>query len=235
MEERLQKLLSSYGVASRREAERIILAGRVRVNGNTASLGDKADLSSDVVEVDGKPLKKPPERVCLLLNKPRGYVTTCRDEKGRRTVAELVSGCPVRVYPVGRLDLSSEGLLLLTNDGELANRLTHPSGGTKKIYLAWVTGYCPGAEAAFQREMALDGKPLAPFRVRLRGSEGDRALLEVTLFEGRNRQVRRMCELAGLHVTRLKRIAEGPLRLGDLPPGRWRYVTEAEITALTET
>ena len=103
------------------------------------------------------------------------------------------------------------------------------------MYVAWVTGYCPGAEEAFQREMALDGKPLAPFRVRLRGSEGDRALMEVTLFEGRNRQVRRMCELAGLHVTRLKRIAEGPLKLGDLPPGRWRYLTEAEITALTET
>lgn len=235
MEERLQKLLSAHGLASRREAERIIQAGRVRVNGNTASLGDKADLSRDVVEVDGRALKKPPERVCLLLNKPRGYVTTCKDEKGRRTVAELVSDCPVRVYPVGRLDLSSEGLLLLTNDGELANHLTHPSGGTKKVYLAWVTDYHPGAEAAFQRKMALDGKPLAPVKARLRKSEGDKALLEFTLSEGRNRQVRRMCELAGLHVTRLKRIAEGQLKLGDLPPGRWRYLTEAEIRSLMKT
>lgn len=236
MEERLQKLLSAHGAASRREAEKMILAGRVRVNGNTASLGDKADLQTDVVEVDGKPLKKkPPERVCLLLNKPRGYVTTCKDEQGRKTVTELVSECPVRVYPVGRLDIGSEGLLLLTNDGELANHLTHPSGGTEKVYLAWVTGYRPGAETAFQREMSLDGKLLAPVQVRLRKSGEDKALLEFTLSEGRNRQVRRMCELAGLHVTRLKRIAEGPLKLGDLPPGQWRYVTDAELASLRRT
>lgn len=232
MEERLQKLLSAYGAASRREAERLIKEGRVRVNGNTASLGGKADLSTDVVEVDGRRLRNAPERVCLLLNKPRGYVTTCRDERGRKTVTELVSGCPVRVYPAGRLDLNSEGLLLLTNDGDLANRLTHPSGGTKKVYLAWVTGWRPGAEEAFRREMVLDGRPLAPFKMGLRRNEGDKALLEFTISEGRNRQVRRMCELAGLHVTRLKRIAEGPLQLGDLPPGRWRYLTEEEIASL---
>lgn len=233
MEERLQKLLSAHGVASRREAERMIREGRVRVNGNTASPGDRADLSSDVVEVDGKPLARRPERVCLLLNKPRGFVTTCKDEQGRRTVTELVTGCPVRVYPVGRLDLNSEGLLLMTNDGELANRLAHPAGGTKKVYLAWVTGYRPGAERAFQRRMVLDGRPLAPVGVRLRGGEGDRALLEFTLSEGRNRQVRRMCEMAGLHVTRLRRIAEGPLQLGNLPAGQWRYLTDAEIASLT--
>ncbi len=232
MEERLQKLLSAYGVASRRRAEELILAGRVRVNGNTARLGERADLSVDVVEVDGDPLRRPPERVCLMLNKPRGYISTCQDERGRRNVTELVSDCPVRVYPVGRLDLWSEGLLLLTNDGALANRLAHPSGGTRKVYLAWVSNYRAGAEETLRDPLSLDGKPLAPVKIRLRRQERETALLEFTLSEGRNRQIRRMCELAGLRVTRLKRIAEGPLQLGSLKPGQWRYLTNAEIASL---
>ncbi len=232
MKERLQKLLSARGAASRREAERMILDGRVRVNGHAARLGERADPETDTIEVDGAPLDAPPARVCLLLNKPRGYVTTLRDEKGRRTVAELVADCPARVYPVGRLDLNSEGLLLLTNDGALANRLTHPSGGARKVYLAWVAGYRPGAEERFRRPMRLDGRPLAPVKVRLRRASGGTALLEFTLSEGRNRQVRRMCALAGLRVTRLKRVAEGPLSLGDLPPGQWRYATARELAAL---
>lgn len=231
-EQRLQKVLSAYGVASRRQAEQMILDGRVRVNGNTAQLGDKVVDGEDVIEVDGKVLRKEPERVYLMLHKPRGYVTTMHDEQGRRDVTMLVQDCPQRVYPVGRLDLSSEGLLLMTNDGAVANRLMHPSGQVEKVYLAWVNRYRPGAESALLGPMELDGKPLLPAQVRLRRAEGDSALLEVHVREGRNRQVRRMCEQAGLHVTRLKRIAEGRLQLGDLPPGRWRYLTEDEISYL---
>ncbi len=229
MEERLQKLLSAFGAASRREAEQMIRNGRVRVNGNTAALGDRADPETDVIEVDGRALKKRPAAVYVMLHKPRGYVTTLHDERGRRDVGQLVASCGARVYPVGRLDLNSEGLLLLTNDGAAANRLAHPSGQVEKVYLAWVQDYRPGAEAALRRPMELDGHPLRPARVRLRRSQGDFALLEVRIGEGRNRQVRRMCEAAGLRVTRLKRIAEGRLTLGDLPVGQWRYLTEDEI------
>ena len=147
MEERLQKILSRHGVASRRKAEELIAARRVRVNGNTAQLGDTADEQTDVIEVDGVRLKRAaPEHLYMMLNKPRGYVTTLSDEKGRRTVADLVADLPERVYPVGRLDLNSEGLLLLTNDGELANRLMHPKREIEKVYLLWVSHYAPGAE-----------------------------------------------------------------------------------------
>ena len=227
MEERLQKLLSARGVASRRQAEEMISQGRVQINGRTASLGDRAG-PGDTVLLDGAPLPPPPQYVYILLNKPRGYVTTLRDERGRRTVMELLAGCPVRVYPVGRLDLNSEGLLLLTNDGEAANRLMHPSGNVEKVYLAWVTGYRPGAEETLRRSMVLDGVRLHPAKAAVRSCAGEVALLEITIREGRNRQVRRMCETAGLHVTRLKRIAEGQLRLGSLPPGKWRYLTGEE-------
>ncbi len=233
MEERLQKLLSARGVASRREAEALIAQGRVRINGRVASLGDKAG-PGDEITLDGRPLPAPPRRVYILLNKPRGYVTTCRDERGRRDVLELVRDCPERVYPVGRLDLNSEGLLLLTNDGAAAQHLLHPSGNVEKVYLAWVTGYRPGAERALAGPMELDGRRLRPARVVLRRASGDQALLEIGIRQGVNRQVRRMCLQAGLTVTRLKRIAEGNLRLGQLPPGKWRYLTEAEIAGLRE-
>lgn len=231
MEQRLQKVLSAYGVASRRLAEQMILEGRVRVNGNTASLGDKVD-GGDVIEVDGRVLRKEPERVYLMLHKPRGYVTTLHDEQGRKDVTQLLLGCPERVYPVGRLDLNSEGLLLLTNDGELANRLMHPSGQVEKVYLCWVTNYLPGAEEILRGPMELDGHRLQPARVELRRSGGGQALLEIGIREGRNRQIRRMCEQAGLHVTRLKRIAEGQLQLGDLPVGQWRYLSDGECRYL---
>ncbi len=230
MEQRLQKLLSAYGVASRREAERMIGDGRVLVNGRVAQLGDRADDAVDAVEVDGRPLKsRPPERVYVMLHKPRGFVTTLHDERGRRTVADLLAGCPERVYPVGRLDCASEGLLLLTNDGEAANRLTHPSHEVEKVYLCWVSRFHPGAEDVLRAPMSLDGRPLAPVKLRVLRREGETALLEFTLREGRNRQIRRMCERAGLTVTRLRRIAEGPIRLGDLPPGKWRYLSEDEV------
>ena len=233
MEERLQKILSRHGVASRRKAEELIAARRVRVNGNTAQLGDTADEQTDVIEVDGVRLKRAaPEHLYMMLNKPRGYVTTLSDEKGRRTVADLVADLPERVYPVGRLDLNSEGLLLLTNDGELANRLMHPKQEIEKVYLLWVSHYAPGAELSLAEPLEIDGRKTSPARVELLRQEGATALLRVTIHEGRNRQIRRLAERAGLTVTRLKRIAEGPLLLGDLTPGQYRPLTDEELEML---
>ena len=233
MEQRLQKILSNYGVASRRKAEQMILDRRVRVNGNTASLGDVADDEEDVIEVDGVRLKRQPARIVLMLNKPRGYVCTLSDEKGRRNVAELVSGCGARVYPVGRLDLNSEGLLLLTNDGELANRLTHPKKEVDKVYLVWLSHYIPGCEDSIASPIEIDGRPTNPAKVEKLRQEGETALLRITIHEGRNRQIRRLCERANVTVTRLRRVAEGPLQLGDLKPGQWRVLTEEEIAGLS--
>ena len=233
MEQRLQKILSNYGVASRRKAEQMILDRRVRVNGNTASLGDAADDEEDVIEVDGVRLKRQPARIVLMLNKPRGYVCTLSDEKGRKNVAELVSGCGARVYPVGRLDLNSEGLLLLTNDGELANRLTHPKKEVDKVYLVWLSQYIPGCEDSIASPIEIDGRPTSPAKVEKLRQEGETALLRITIHEGRNRQIRRLCERANVTVTRLRRVAEGPLRLGDLKPGQWRVLTEEEIAGLS--
>ena len=233
MEQRLQKILSNYGVASRRKAEQMIIDRRVRVNGNTASLGDAADDEEDVIEVDGVRLKKQPARIVLMLKKPRGYVCTLSDEKGRRNVAELVSGCGARVYPVGRLDLNSEGLLLLTNDGELANRLTHPKKEVDKVYLVWLSHYIPGCEASIASPIEIDGRPTNPAKVEKLRQDGETALLRITIHEGRNRQIRRLCERANVTVTRLRRVAEGPLQLGDLKPGQWRVLTEEEIAGLS--
>ncbi len=232
MEERLQKIISRYGVASRRQAEAMIEAGRVRVNGNTARLGDTADEQEDVIQVDGVRLKKAPPRMCLMLNKPRGYVTTLRDEKGRRSVADLVQDCGQRVYPVGRLDLYSEGLLLMTNDGALANSLMHPKKGISKVYHVWVSDYYPEAIKKLMAPIVIDGRSTTPAEVRLLKDENGIAMLEVVLHEGRNRQIRRLCEAAQLTVTRLKRVQEGNLRLGNLPVGKWRALTEEELSAL---
>lgn len=232
MEERLQKLLSRSGAASRRKAEELILAGRVRVNGNTAHLGDSADAAEDVIELDGKRLRFSQPRLVLMLNKPRGYVTTLSDEKGRKTVAELVQDCGARVYPIGRLDLNSEGLLLMTNDGALANRLMHPRAGFAKTYLVWVTGYRDGVDAALREPIEIDGRATAPAQVRLVRRQGDRALLEFVICEGRNRQIRRLCGRAEVRVTRLLRVAEGSLKLGQLAPGAWRKLTDEELESL---
>ena len=232
MEERLQKLLSAAGVCSRRAAEGYIEAGRVTVNGETARLGAKADPDRDEIRLDGKPLPARAEPVYLLLNKPRGYVTTLSDEKGRKTVAELVADCGVRVYPVGRLDLDSEGLLLLTNDGELARRLTHPSGEVEKTYHVWVRGPVTGAAERLAKVRDLEGESIRPAQVEtLRQGEG-RAALAVVIHQGKNRQVRRMCAVCGLEVERLRRVREHTLELGNLPPGKWRYLTAAEVKAL---
>ena len=234
MQERLQKILSARGVASRRKAEEMIQAGAVTVNGITASLGMTADPDQDVICVNGKPIPGEQKSVYILLNKPRGYVTTLSDEKGRDNAAQLVADCGVRVYPVGRLDMDSEGLLLFTNDGAFANALMHPKLEVKKTYDTWVTGYVPGAEIRLSSPITLDGYTIRPPRVKLIRAEGTKAKFRITIHEGRNRQVRRMCEAAGMQVTRLRRIKEGALELGTLPLGKWRYLTEDEVRLLKE-
>ncbi len=232
MTERLQKILARRCACSRRAAETMIADGRVTCNGVPAALGDCADGDIDVIAVDGKPIPSVEPYVYIMLNKPRGYVTTLSDEKGRKTVAELVRGCGTRVYPVGRLDMDSEGLLLLTNDGAFANQLTHPRHEVKKTYHVWVEGFHGGALALLSRRITLDGYTIRRPEVRLLRQEGERTVLSVTIHEGRNRQVRRMCAMAGLTVRRLKRVREGTLTLGDLPLGSFRYLTEAEIRSL---
>lgn len=232
MTERLQKILSTRGVTSRRGAEEMIIAGRITVNGNVAALGSCADPERDIILLDGKPLPSAQAYIYLMLNKPRGYVTTLSDEKGRSAVAELVRDCGARVYPVGRLDMDSEGLLLLTNDGEFANRLMHPKHEVNKTYEVWVFGYHAAALALLRREIVLDGYRIKKPEVSLLWENGEKAKLLVTIHEGRNRQVRRMCQAAGMTVTRLRRIAEGNLRLGDLPLGKWRELTKDEMAGL---
>ena len=232
MKERLQKILSGRGLCSRREAEKWIEAGRVTVNGLPAELGAAADPESDQIMVDGRPLPGEGKLVYLMLHKPRGYVTTVRDEKGRPDAASLVADCGVRVYPIGRLDMDSEGLLLFTNDGDFANRLMHPSHEIEKTYRVLVSGFEPGKEEQLARPIVLDGYRIRPPKVRLLEARDGKARLEVVIHEGRNRQVRRMCQAAGMQVLRLKRIAEGSLGLGSLPEGKWRYLTEQEIREL---
>ena len=234
MKERLQKILSARGVASRRASEQMITDGRVMVNGRIALLGESADADVDEILVDGKAIPAGDQPVYIMLNKPRGFVTTLSDEKGRRTAAELVADCGVRVYPVGRLDLSSEGLLLFTNDGAFADRLMHPKHEVKKTYFVWVTGYTPQGFEKLQQPIELDGYLIRSPHVRQWTVQGEHARLEITIHEGRNRQVRRMCDAAGMHVTRLRRISEGRLKLGDLPVGKWRYLTDEEVQMLKE-
>lgn len=232
MKERLQKILSARGVASRRRGEELIRGGRVSVNGIPASLGDCADPELDEILLDGKPLPRQQEYVYIMLNKPRGYVTTLSDEKGRPNAASLVADCGVRVYPVGRLDMDSEGLLLFTNDGDFANRMMHPRGKVDKTYEVWVTGYAPGAELRLEKPITLDGYTIRKPGVRLVKAQGEKAKFLVTIHEGRNHQVRRMCDAAGMQVTRLRRIREGTLSLGNLETGKWRYLTKEERDAL---
>lgn len=228
MTERLQKILSARGVASRRAAEKLIEEGRVSVNGTVALLGQTADTEYDEILLDGKPLPTGSDHIYILLHKPRGYVTTLSDEKGRKTAAELVKDCGVRVYPVGRLDMDSEGLLLFTNDGEFANALMHPKQEVDKTYLTWVEGFSEEAVARLKKPIELDGYRIRAPKVRIVKP----GLLEITIHEGRNRQVRRMCDAVGMHVTRLKRIREGKIQLGDLPLGQWRYLTDEEVKKL---
>lgn len=232
MEERLQKLIAAAGLCSRRTAEAWISAGRVAVDGRVAGLGDRADPDRERVTIDGRPLGEKPRLVYLMLNKPRGYVTTLRDEKGRKTVAELVADAGERVLPVGRLDMDSEGLLLMTNDGALMQELMHPSRRIDKTYHVTVTGALEGAAARLAAVRELDGEAICPARVDcLRRSLG-KLELSVTIHQGKNRQIRRMCAQCGLRVERLRRVREHTLELGRLPPGKWRYLTDLELQAL---
>lgn len=235
MIQRVQKIIASRGIASRRKAEELISSGRVTCNGRVCLLGESADPDIDTILLDGKPLPSGGEHTYILLHKPRGYVTTLSDEKGRRTVAELVTDCGQRVYPVGRLDMDSEGLLILTNDGDFANRLMHPRCEISKTYRVLVKGYTPEKLERLGQPVTLDGYTIAKPTVRCISAQADgSAWLEVVIHEGRNRQVRRMCDLADLSVVRLVRIAEGSLQLGKLPLGAWRKLTDREVEMLTK-
>lgn len=230
MAERIQKIISASGLMSRRAAEELIAAGKVTVNGVRAELGMKADGDRDIIIVDGKALPSPDEKLYIMLNKPRGYVTTLSDEKNRPCVTELVKELGTRVYPVGRLDMYSEGLLILTNDGEFANRLMHPSHNFSKTYMTWVRGEnIKTALTKLRQPMELDGSTVRAQSVEAAESFEDRAVLLITIGEGKNRQIRRMCQMCGLKVTRLRRVSEGPLSLGELKSGTWRHLTHGEI------
>ncbi len=232
MGERLQKLIAEAGLMSRRAAEDAIRAGRVVLNGYTAKLGDTAETGEEII-IDGVPLPQPERKQYYMLNKPRGYVCTMHDERGRRSVRELLPASAGRIYPVGRLDLMSEGLLLMTNDGDFALRITHPSGSVLKTYRTYVSG--TELEHAIQRlkePFYMDGIMVQAVSVRPLKVTDDRAVLDITIGEGRNRQIRRMCESADLRVTRLVRVSEGELRLGSLHSGQFRELTEEEIASV---
>lgn len=229
---KLQKFISDCGLMSRRAAEASICCGEFTVNGQPASLGDRVCPTRDVVRYRGKRVRGAGRKWYIMLNKPRGYVTTLSDEKGRKNVSELVQDCGGRVYPVGRLDLYSEGLLLMTNDGEFANRIMHPQKEIEKKYLVWVSGYREGCEETLRQPIEIDGRMTQPAKLRLLSRKDETALFEFVIHEGRNRQLRRLCEAAGLRVTRLRRIAEGPLTLGELPVGTWRLLDGKELEAL---
>lgn len=235
MRERLQKIISAAGLCSRRTAEEWIAQRRVSVNGTKAQIGQTADTEMDLILVDGERLPKKKSNTYVMLNKPKGYVTTMRDEQGRPTVAELVCLPGKRLYPVGRLDMYSEGLLIMTDDGQTANRLMHPSHRIEKTYIVDVVGEdLRAAVMRMRREMDIDGYKVRAIDVQLVRQGGGRGQISVTIGEGRNRQVRKMCEQCGLKLQRLVRISEGALELGELPTGKWRYLTAEEVALLTD-
>ncbi len=230
---RLQKILAQAGVASRRKAEDVVAAGRVTVNGRPAKLGDSADPYKDLIAVDGQRLQRPEGKRYLALHKPRGFVTTMEDERGRRCVAQLVEDAGMRVFPVGRLDKDSEGLLIMTNDGDFANAVSHPRSHVAKTYRVTVRpGISEEQLVQISTGIIIDGKKTAPAKARVLEQQQGRVVLEIVLYEGRNREIRKMCEALGLEVARLKRTAIGPVRLGMLPQGRWRELEKEEIKGL---
>ena len=233
MPERLQKLISEAGLMSRRAAEKLIAEGRVTVNGRIAFTGEKADLKYDTVLVDGQKLIENSGKTYVMLNKPKGFVTTMSDEKGRKNVSMLVADVGTRIYPVGRLDLNSEGLLVMTNDGEFANRLMHPSNQIWKTYEVRVNGDdIPSSIERLRDPIEIDGSIVKAKEVELTASSGRNASLLITIGEGKNREVRKMCASVGLKVSELRRIKEGDLSLGDLKTGHWRYLTQQEIRSI---
>lgn len=230
---RLQKYLSMCAVASRRKAEELIAQGKVKVNGRVAEIGDKVSPRHDTVTVGGKKIIANKKHYYIMLHKPRGFITTMDDEMGRKCVAELVSDVGARVYPVGRLDKDSEGLLLMTNDGEFANHMTHPSKHIPKTYRVTVRpDVTEEMLTAFATGMEIDGRMTAPADAHIIEKQDNRVVLEIVLYEGRNRQIRKMCEALGLEVARLKRTSMGSLKLGMLHPGKWRELTEDEVHKL---
>lgn len=232
---RIQKFFTDCGILSRRAAEEEIKKGRVKVNGTVAEVGQKIDPTRDRVEYRGQVIEatEKPRFTYVMLNKPRGYLSTVTDDRGRHTVTELVADAGVRLYPVGRLDMDSEGLLLLTNDGELTNRLTHPKHEIPKIYHVKIRGTVTAEQVkALSSSMEIDGYRILPVKTELISVKDDTSVLRMTLFEGRNRQIRKMCESQSLTVLRLCRIAIGDLKLGNLAPGKWRYLTKTQVDYL---
>lgn len=229
MEQRLQKILSGAGVCSRRKAEEYLAQGRVTVNGEVAQLGQRADEDTDTICFDGVNIGGKAAPVYIMLHKPRGYVTTLSDEKGRRTILNLLSGVSERVYPVGRLDMDSEGLLLLTNDGAFMQRMLHPSFEVDKVYQVWVNGDVGAGVPQLRAMTELEGESIAPAKVEWAERGVDTATLLITIHQGKNRQVRRMCSACGLEVRRLRRIQEHHLRLEGLRNGDWRHLTQQEV------
>ena len=236
---RLQKYLSECGVLSRRAAEAEILSGSITVNGVTAQLGDKIDPESDTVVFRGREIHRNTDspRTYIILNKPAGYVTTMSDEQGRKTVADLLANVGTRVYPVGRLDLYSDGLLLCTDDGELTNRITHPSHSVPKVYRAYITSHLTDEDLSdLAVPFELDGYMLRPFDVKFveytKIGNADGTIVEITLYEGRNREIRNICAHHGLKLSRLTRISIGSITLDGLAPGKWRHLTEEEKSFL---
>ena len=227
----MQKIIAAAGICSRRTAEEYLRQGRVSVNGETAALGGKADPGKDRICLDGKEIRPTAEKTYIMLHKPRGYTCTLRDTHAAHPVSELVD-CGARVYLVGRLDKDSEGLLLLTDDGDFAQSLTHPKYQVDKVYLVWVAGMDNESLERLRGVDELEGEPILPAQVEAVKCEGGQALLQMTIHQGKNRQIRRMCAAVGLTVTRLKRIEEHGLSLGELPLGQWRYLTNEEILML---
>ena len=230
---RLNKYLADCGVASRRACDKLIEEGRVTVNGKVAQVGTIINPDNDHVTVNGKRVAIKHKLYYILLHKPKGYVTTVSDDLGRRTVMDLID-IKTRLYPVGRLDYDTEGALILTNDGELTNQLTHPKGKIEKKYHVWVNSYDKQQADKLESSIEIDGRPSIPAKVRLISLRDQSAMLEFTLYEGRNRQIRRLCEYAGMQVTRLKRVQEGHLCLGSLQVGKWRKLSEQEVRQLLE-